>query len=385
MMSPKPAPPEPAPHAREVQPSAVGAGEFNRRVGASAPIEIRIFELSDDRPRDALVRAQPAGSIFHLSGWRRAVERVFDHEPRDLIAWQGSEIVGVLPLMLCATPLGRKHLISVPYGVYGGPVARTLDVERALVDAAVKMARDERVGRLELRCLADPGLPELAPSNLYATFIQPLPDDPAEVMKRMPKRARAEVRKAIENHALVMSAGAWYLDDLFELFHESKKHLGSPGLPKEWFQALLEELGSDAVLHVARTGASGSAQPIAATMSFVFRDQLVFYYIGTALDANRAYNATNYLVTRLQEWAVERGLKQFDLGRSRVDSGPYEFKKHQGFEPTPLHYRYLLVKSRNLPSFNPSNPKTEKLRGTWSKLPSWVTRPLSAELMRYLP
>src|SRR5439155_7704601 len=120
--------------------------------------------------------------------------------------------------------------------------------------------------RLELRCLADPGLPELVPSNLYATFIQPLPDDPAEVMKRMPKRARAEVRKAIEKHALVMSEGSWYLDDLVELFHSSKKHLGSPGLPKQWFQALLEELGSDVVVHVARSGTSASAKPIAATM-----------------------------------------------------------------------------------------------------------------------
>lgn len=377
--------PEPAPLAREVASLPGSAGELNRRAEATAPIEVRPFDPSDDRSRDALVRAEPAGSVFHLSGWRRAVERVFDHEPRDLVAWSGSEIVGVLPLMLCTTPLGRTHLISVPYGVYGGPVAKSSEIERALVDAAVKLAREEKVGRLELRCLADPGLPELASSNLYATFIQPLPDDPAEVMKRMPKRARAEVRKAIEKHALVMSEGSWYLDDLFELFHESKKHLGSPGLPKEWFQALVEELGSDAVVHVARSGTSGSALPIAATMSFVFRDQLVFYYIGTALDANREYNATNFLVTRLQEWAVERGLKQFDLGRSRVDSGPYEFKKHQGFEPTPLHYRYLLVKSRDLPSFNPSNPKTERLRGTWSKLPSWATMPLSAHLMRYLP
>lgn len=342
-----------------------------------APVERR---AQDDRERDALVRASANASFFHLSGWRRAVTRVFEHEPRDLIAWQDGRIVGVLPLFTCRSLLGTKHLVSVPYGVYGGPVGTTREVERALADAAVAMAKRDGVGRLELRCREDPGL-DLVPSTLYATFLQPLPDTKDEVWTRMPKRARAEVRKAIEKHGLVMNQGDWYLNDLFEMFHLSKKGLGSPGLPKSWFVALKEELGDDVVLHLART----PEQPIAATMSFVFRDTIYFYYIGTVADANRNYNATNFLVTRLQEWGVERGLKVFDLGRSRVDSGPYEFKKHQGFEPTSLHYRYALVKSRELPSFNPSNPKTEKLRETWAKLPSWLTKPLSAQLMRYLP
>jgi FemAB-related protein (PEP-CTERM system-associated) len=253
-------------------------------------------------------------------------------------------------------------------------------VERALVDAAIAMAKRERAGRLELRCQEDPGL-DLVPSDLYATFVQSLPGTPAEVMTRMPKRARAEVRKAIEAHGLSMSQGDWYLDDLFEMFHLSKQSLGSPGLPKAWFEALQRELGDTVVVHLART----PERPIAATMSFVFGDTISFYYIGTIAEGNRKYNATNYLVTRLQEWGVERGLKRFDLGRSRVGSGPYEFKKHQGFEPTPLHYRYALVKSKQLPSFNPSNPKTEKLRELWAKLPVWATKRLSAPMMRYLP
>ncbi|MDZ4772683.1 MAG: FemAB family PEP-CTERM system-associated protein [Planctomycetota bacterium] len=343
-------------------------------------VEVRRFEAHSDAARDEFVRGSASASVFHLSGWRRAVERVFGHDARDLIAWRENKIVGVLPLFSCSSPFGKRHLISTPYGVYGGPVGTDREVEKALADAAVAMAKADGVGRLELRCFQDPGL-ALEPSSLYATFIQPLPPTAEEVWTRMPKRARAEVRKAIEKHSLVLTQGDWYLDDLFEMFHHSKKGLGSPGLPKKWFQALTQELGDAAVIHLART----PEKPIAATMSFLFRDTIYFYYVGTILDANKNFNATNYLVTRLQEWAVERGYKHFDLGRSRVDSGPYEFKKNQGFEPTPLHYRYALVKSATLPTFNPSNPKTEKFRNTWSKLPTWVTKPMSSALMRYLP
>jgi FemAB-related protein (PEP-CTERM system-associated) len=354
-----------------------------------SPLSVRALTRADDAARDAIVDATSAGTIFHRAGWERAVARVFHHEPRTLGAFAGTELVGVLPLMLCRTPTFARHLVSMPYGVYGGPAARTPAAATALVEAAVRLAEAERVGRLELRCETDPGVPGLVGSELYAAFVQELPSDPAEIWTRMPKRARAEVRKTIERNGLSISEGPWYADDLYELFHRSKKHLGSPALPRAWYRALIEELGAGVIVHVARASsrpdAPRSSQPLAATMSFVHGDKLDFYYIGVTDDGNRAFNVTNFLVTRLQELAVRRGLRRFDLGRSRVGTGPYQFKKNQGFEPRTLEYRYKLVKSQALPSFNPSNPKTEKLRETWGTLPDWATRALSNRLMRYLP
>ncbi|MBK7643965.1 MAG: FemAB family PEP-CTERM system-associated protein [Planctomycetes bacterium] len=349
---------------------------------AEGKLLVRASAAADDAARDRFVRTQPRGTFFHLAGWRRAVERAFGHEPLDLVAWRADELVGVLPLMRCERPLSGSHLVSMPYAVYGGPVASDAQAARALVEHAEQLARRERVGRMELRCAEDPDLgAPFQPSSLYAAFVHPLPPTVPEVMARMPKRARAEVRKAADKHGLTLSEGRWYLGDLERLFLSSKQSLGSPGLPRRWFEALAEEFGRDVLVHCVHK----QERVLAATMSFVFRDTLLFYYIGTTPDANREYSATNFLSTRLQELGVERGLAWFDLGRSRVDSGPYQFKQHQGFEPRALPYRYLLVKSRALPSFNPSNPRTEKLRRMWAGLPPWMARSLSGSLMRYLP
>ncbi len=346
-------------------------------------IEVRRACAQDAAAWDVFVRSHPEASFFHLSGWNRAVERVFGHGTRDLVALRGGEIVGVLPLMSCATPFLRRHLISTPYAVYGGPVACDEAAQSALLSAAAQLARKEGAGRLELRCERAPEHApiELAASQLYATFVHPLPATADEVMKNLPKRARAEVRKAIDKHGLTLREGLWYLPDLERLFLSSKQGLGSPGLPRAWFEELAREFGSDALVHCVHK----DSEVVAATMSFVFRDTLLFYYVGTDARANREYSATNFMVTRLQEEAIRRGLKFFDLGRSRVDSGPYHFKLHQGFEPRPLPYHYHLVRSKDLPSFNPSNPKTQKLRDAWARLPPWVARSLSARLMRYLP
>lgn len=351
---------------------------------ATGSLELRPLTRSDDATRDAYVDAHAQGSPFHLAGWRRASEIVFGHQSRDLGAFRNGQLVGVLPLMRCAKPWGPANLISTPYGVYGGPLADDDATEAALVDAACSLAEREGVGRLELRCIdapaTSPGV-ELVEHDLYATFVRDVPEDPAEVMKRMPKRARAEVRKGIKQ-GIELSEGAWFVEDLARLFLSSKRSLGSPALPAAWFTTLQEQLGPErTAVHLARVG----SEAVAATMSFIHRDTLYLYYIGTSDAGNRVYKATNFLVTTLQEVTSERGLKQFDLGRSRVDSGPYSFKKHQGFEPQPLAYRLKLVRSTSKPSFNPSNPRTKVLRDTWTKMPLWLARQLATPLSRYLP
>jgi hypothetical protein len=86
----------------------------------------------------------------------------------------------------------------------------------------------------------------------------------------------------------------------------------------------------------------------------------------------------------LQEWAVDRGFKRFDFCRSRIGSGAFEFKRHQGFEARRLHYEFDLVRQRRLLNFTPSNPRTAYLRNCWSRLPIWMARRMSEFLPRYL-
>ena len=120
-------------------------------------------------------------------------------------------------------------------------------------------------------------------------------------------------------------------------------------------------------VHLVRKG----DEPLAAVMSFSFRDTLLAYYSGTARDADREYSASNFMYLALQEWAVRQGFTRFDFGRSRRDP-VLPVQGAPGFEPRPLHYRFLLVRDRALLSLHPSNPRTRLLRETWSRLPPWI-------------
>ncbi len=50
-------------------------------------------------------------------------------------------------------------------------------------------------------------------------------------------------------------------------------------------------------------------------------------------------------------------------------SGSFDFRKNWAFEPQPLHYEYLLVRSKRVPELNPLNPRYRLLTKLWQRLP----------------
>ncbi len=373
----------PAPVAAATAPEAppeTSSAPAVARNGEALPIRVRELLPGEDSRWDAFVGRHAQGTYFHLTGWRRVVQDVFHHEQHYLVVEQGRRWLGVLPLGLVKSPFLGRNLVSVPYGVYGGPLAENEEALRALLDRAAELGRELGVGYVELRQL-EAASGERPASGLYVTFRKDLPDDPAAVLPAIPKKARAEVRKARDKFGLRFETGC-DPDVFFGLFAENKRRLGSPSLPRRWFLALQEELGRSVVIHRA---VDPEDRTLAAVMSFCFKDTVNAYYSGSLTGVNHT-GVNDFIYCGIMEWAVQTGYSRFDFGRSRVDSGPASFKKNMGFVAEPLHYEYLLVgEGARLPDFHPSNPKLDLPRRLWSKLPMALASRLGGRLSRYLP
>ncbi|MEO6594227.1 MAG: FemAB family XrtA/PEP-CTERM system-associated protein [Planctomycetota bacterium] len=350
-------------------------------VSAEAQLPLRVRELlpGEDSRWDSYVSRHALGTFFHRTGWSRVAAETFGHRPHHLIVEQGRRWLGVLPLFFTKSPFLGRNLISVPYAVYGGVLTDHDAAQTALLDHAAQLGRELRVGYVELRHLeARPG--ERPGTRLYLTFRRDLPDDPAQVLPSLPKKARAEVRYALK--AGIEVTADCPVETLFDLFAENKRRLGSPSLPKRWFQGLADEFGKGLVIHRAR---EPGGRTLAAVMSFCFKDTLYAYYSGSLTGVNDT-GVNNYIYCAMMEWAVAQGYRRFDFGRSRAESGPAKFKKNMGFEGEPLHYEYLLVgPDAKIPEFHPSNPRLELPRRLWSKMPMFFANHLGARLSRYIP
>ena len=117
--------------------------------------------------------------------------------------------------------------------------------------------------------------------------------------------------------------------------------------------------------------------PLSSVLSFYFRDEVLPYYAGDDVAA-RDLGANDFKYWELMRRACERGLKIFDYGRSKRDTGPYSFKKNWGFEPQPLHYEYRLYRGDAIPQNNPMNPKYRAFIGLWRRLPHRPRQPARA-------
>jgi FemAB-related protein (PEP-CTERM system-associated) len=316
------------------------------------------------------VGRNPRATLFHELAWRDLLVSAFRHRPCYLMAERQGAVVGVLPLVEVRSVFFGVSMVSVPFGVYGGILADDAVAAAKLADSAGQLARLAGAAYVELRHLHDPGL-ALPSSDLYVTFLADVPPTREGCLERIPRKARAEVRKALAQPGLSVDTSSRDVPEFYRLFAENKRKLGSPIFPESLFWRAIEAFGDDCfILRVRHEGAT-----VASVLSFIHRDTIMPYYSG-ASDRAQELSANNLMYFALMEEAGRRGLKRFDFGRSRRETGSYAFKKNQGFEPVALKYHYVLDNGAKVPAVNPDNPKYNLARELFRRLPM----PLAAKL-----
>jgi FemAB-related protein (PEP-CTERM system-associated) len=327
----------------------------------------------------AYVAGNPRATLFHELEWRDLLLDAFKHRTHYLIAERRGLVTGVLPLVEVRSIFFGVSIVSVPFGVYGGIVAEDPESAARLADSAKGLAMLHGATYVELRNLHDPGV-TLPGTDLYVTFMADIPPSREECLARIPRKARAEVRKALLNPGLTVDVGSRDIPEFHRLFAENKRKLGSPIFPQSLFWKAIERFGERSfLLRVRHEG-----ETVAAVLSFIHRDTIMPYWSG-ATDRAVELSANNLMYFALMEEAARRGLKRFDFGRSRRDTGSFAFKKNQGFEPVPLHYCYVLSNGAKVPAMNPDNPKYGLARGLLRRLPPALAAKLGSFVSKRSP
>lgn len=344
---------------------------------AEPALAVRAFDPGDAAHWDGFVDACAEATFFHRIGWRRVIEEVFGHRTHYLIAARGQRIVGVLPLAEIRSLLFGHALSSLPFAVYGGAAVIEPDARRALHEAAVELAARLGVRHLELRN-RQPTEPDWPRQDLYVTFRKAIVPEVEANLLAIPRKQRAMVRKGIQR-GLTSEVDA-NVDRFFDLYADNQHRHGTPPYPKRYFEALRRVFG-DACEVLTVLDAAG--RPVSGVLSFYFRDEVLPYYAGD-VEAARELAANDFKYWELMRRACERGVRVFDYGRSKRDSGSFDFKKNWGFVPEPLHYEYRLLRRESIPQHNPANPKYRAFIALWRRLPRPVANAIGPAIARSL-
>ena len=347
------------------------------------PSAVRTYQPSDAQAWDNFIQTSPQSTFCHLSGWGAVIERVWGHQPHHLLVEQAGKIKGVLPLFHVKSRLFGSMLVSTPNAVYGGVIAGDIETQTALIDEAKNLAAKLKVDYLELRDAAatdESDDQDLQRKDLYFTFVHPITTDEEAMMKSFPRDVRTMIRKGAKNDLTSQVGREELLDEFYDVYATSVKNLGTPVFPKKLFAEFLREFPHASDILLIRQGNKVAG----GVLSFYFRDTVLPYYGGAYGEFYRA-GINNFMYWELMRHAAAKGLTRFDFGRSKTGTGAYEFKRGWGMEVRALPYQFYLVRAKEMPNLNPTNPKFELMINLWKRLPLGVTKVIGPMIVKNLP
>lgn len=315
---------------------------------------------------DAFVMAQEAGTPFHRSAWLRGVERATGN-PAHLIAAvaPSGQICGLLPLHHVKSRLFGQALVSSAFAVDGGILATDPAAIPVLVAAAEELARNKAVPSIELRGGAAPGGQWTRHEGSHVGFSRPIAADDEAELRAVPRKHRAELRKALANPALRVEVGreARHLKDHYRVYSESVRNLGTPVFPARLFREVLTWFGADADILIVYEG----ARPVSAVLTLYHGRRVMPFWGGGIADARRL-RSNELMYYRLMAHGRQRGMALFDFGRSKAGSGQAAWKKSFGFDPVPLAYHSWSATGERR-DINPGSAQYQRRIDLWKKLP----------------
>lgn len=356
---------------------------MSRQPGRSGR-SIRIADLDhpEDRARiDGFVRDAENGTPFHLTAWSRAVERGCGQSAHYLVCEDiDGSIVGLLPCTEVRSPLFGRALVSSGFAVDGGALGEPGAVS-LLVEEAKTLAATLGCPTVELRGGILPEAGWQLDTSTYLGFSRPLAESDEAELTAIPRKQRAEVRRALGFDLHVVAGhDAERRREHYAVYAESVRNLGTPVFPKALFEAVLDEFGDEAdILTVLQAD-----RPIASVLSLYWRGTVMPYWGGGTRDA-RTWRANDLMYYALMLHARQvKGCTRFDFGRSKAGTGPAAFKRNWGFEGVPLSYAKLSLDGSEVRDVNPLSPKYRFQVAAWQRLPLWLANRLGPAISRGL-
>ena len=333
---------------------------------------------NDSEQWNAFVNRSADSTLCHLAGWHSIMSEVLGHQCLYLVAvdavgsWRG-----ILPLVRVQSILGH-YLISLPFLNDGGPLGDTA-AEEALVAFAVNEARNSGATLVELRGRR-PMLGPVVPSHRKISVHLRLPHTTEELWATtLRAKLRAQIRRAMKERMTVHS-GDGQLDSFYRVFARNMRDLGTPVLPRQFFERLASTFGR-AVLFAAVYNATGL--PVAGACCLIWRDEIEVTWASSLREHNRL--APNMLLyCRLMEVAISSGQTTFNFGRCSPGGTTHAFKLQWGGHDIDLPWAsWSKGEEGELPSAR--RPIYRLAIHAWRRLPVTVANRLGPPLARLLP
>ena len=293
----------------------------------------------EDRRWQDLVEHHPLASIFHTSGWLRALQATYDYEP---IAYTTcdpeTQLTNGIAFCLIKSWVTGNRMVSLPFADHCAPLVDLPHDRAELLDFLTQAVRKEKWKYAEIRSLRSDFPPEghLDKSGSYEFHVLDLRPSLEVLFRNLHKDSIQRKIKRAERDSVRYEKGnsEELLEKFYALFLRTRRRHSLPPQPIEWFRNLNTFLQDRLTIHVA----SYDTQPIASILTLRHRETLVYKY-GCSDAEYHNLGGMPFLFWKAIQEAKLHGLQAFDLGRSdSTNPGLITFKDRLGAARSILTY-----------------------------------------------
>ena len=341
-------------------------------------IKVSLAEDRDTKTWDDYLTARSDSFFCQTTAWREVVTSTYGHQPFYLMALEGTNLRGVLPIFLMKSRLFGRVLASSPFASAGGVCADGDDAEEALIDRAIMIAREQQVASLELKNVHESPCKGLARYNEYLNYELALDSLDAGWQKKT-SAAHRMVRQA-ERFGLTTDEGHHFLPEFYEIMAANMRRLGTPMHSRFFYEKVLECFADRASIFLVRQATNA----IAGALVIRHAGRSSVLHAGSLPQFLRL-RPNNRLYWQIIQRSVASQAATLDMGRSLAGSGTAQFKESWGAVGRPLCYEYFLNRRKTLPHINQGNPRFAAARWIWQRMPLQMTKWLGPTLIRSIP
>jgi FemAB-related protein (PEP-CTERM system-associated) len=319
-------------------------------------------------------------NFYQRFEWQQLNQAHFGHPIYPIVSQDENGINGVLPIVFIKSRLFGRILCSMPFVNFGGVCADRIEVEKNLVQHAMKLAAEVNADYLELRSSKSSSL-GLEESTRKVSMVIRLEDGHESIWTGFKSKHRKNIKRAYKYDVNIRTGHAELVDDFYHVMSHSWRDLGTPFYKKRYFEELFDYF-SDQDLKIFAVYMNG--QPISVAMNGYFKQTVEGMWMGT-IKEYRKLQPTYILYWEMIKDCCERGYSSFHLGRSTADSTGETFKKKWNAEIKQLYWQYYMPDGNEMPQLNVDNTKYKLAIDAWKKLPLPVAGFLGPLISKSIP
>jgi hypothetical protein len=347
-------------------------------LNASESITTEILDAGRRKEWDAYADNNEVAIAWHLWEWHDVLKRHYPHDFYPLAAVKENRVCGLFPIYRLHEKAHRNSFISIPFVVAGGIISDGPEIDKILLESAIRLAKQEHVDSIVMKQYNHRIDGDLRIDDTFFNRELSLAQGLDSIWGNLAPENRSMISSA-KNEGFRLEFPSKDSGAFYSLLLAHHHRQGIPCVSRKWVEDLIASSMYELALVYYKN------KPLTGTMLKIFRKTVSFPLTAVPDTAERSHKSVYWLYWQLISHFTEKKFEIIHSGRIPIDESVPRFRLGWGGEKKPYFYEYYPNVNRMTEFSLKRGIKRRLFSRFWRLLPKVVAAQLGPSIVRKFP